>query len=64
MGKPHEAPIQTKKTQAPVGARAALGKLQRKRFAKKTGRTAFFYLISALMADARKEKSYSSTPHT
>jgi hypothetical protein len=51
MGSAHEGPIQTTKTQARVSARAAVGKLRRKRFRKKTGRTTFFYLISALMAD-------------
>jgi hypothetical protein len=52
MGWTHEDSIQTTKTQARVSARAAVGKLQRKRFRKKTGRTTFFYLISALMADS------------
>ena len=56
MGKPHEDPIQTTKTQARVRARAAVGKLRRKRFRKKTGRTTFFYLISALMADPLSRK--------
>jgi len=53
MGKPHEDPIQTTKTQARANARAAVGRLRQKQFRKKTGRTAFFYLISARMADPR-----------
>jgi hypothetical protein len=52
MGWTHEGPIQTTKTQARVSARAVVGKLRRKRLGNKTGRTTFFYLISALMADS------------
>jgi hypothetical protein len=42
MGWSHEDPIQTTKTQAPVSARGAFGKLRRKQFGKKLGVQRFF----------------------
>jgi hypothetical protein len=42
MGKPHEDPIQTTKTQARVNARAAVGKLRQKQFRKKLDVQRFF----------------------
>ncbi len=50
-GPAREGPIQRTKTQARVRTRIVVEKLRQKRFRKKTGRTTFFYLTDALMAD-------------
>ena len=47
------------RTQARVSARGAMEELQRKTVLKKTGRTTFFYLTDALMADLYRKTAPS-----
>lgn len=55
VGGAHGGPIQTKKTQDRVKACGASESAWKKRFRKKTGRTTFFYLHPALMADPTRD---------